>query len=46
MIISAKSTVSLADIQQALGNWHTVSTATTVSVLGIHLGASLPSRRT
>ena len=37
MIISARSTVSLADIQQALGNWHTVSTATTVSVLGIHI---------
>jgi hypothetical protein len=37
VIISAKSTVALADIQQALGNWHTVSTTTTVSVLGIHL---------
>lgn len=37
VIISAKSTVSLADIQQALGDWHTVSTATTVSVLGIHI---------
>ena len=37
VIISAKSTVSLDDIQQALGNWHTVSTATTVSVLGIHV---------
>ena len=37
VIISARSTVALADIQQALGNWHTVSTATTVSVLGIHL---------
>ena len=37
VIISARSTVSLADIQQALGNWHTVSTATTVSVLGIHI---------
>lgn len=37
VIISAKSTVALADIQQALGNWHTVSTATTASVLGIHL---------
>jgi hypothetical protein len=37
VIISAKSTVSLDDIQQALGNWHTVSTATTVSVLGIHI---------
>ena len=37
VVISARSTVSLADIQQALGNWHTVSTATTVSVLGIHI---------
>jgi len=37
VIISAKSTVSLDDIQQALGNWDTVSTATTVSVLGIHV---------
>jgi len=37
VIISARSTVSLADIQAALGNWHTVSTATTVSVLGIHI---------
>jgi hypothetical protein len=37
VIISARSTVSLADIQQALGNWHTVSTATTVSVLGVHI---------
>jgi hypothetical protein len=37
VIISARSTVPLSDIQQALGNWHTVSTATTVSVLGIHI---------
>ena len=37
VIISARSTVSLADIQQALVNWHTVSTATTVSLLGIHI---------
>jgi hypothetical protein len=37
VIISARSTVSLADIEQALGNWHTVSTATTASVLGIHV---------
>jgi hypothetical protein len=37
VVISARSTVSLAAIQQALGNWHTVSTATTVSVLGIHV---------
>jgi hypothetical protein len=37
VIISARSTVSLAAIQQALGNWHTVSTATTVSVLRVHI---------
>jgi hypothetical protein len=37
VVISARSTVSLAAIQQALGNWTTVSTATTVSVFGIHL---------
>jgi hypothetical protein len=37
VIISAQSTVSLAQIQQALGNWKTVSTATTVSVTGIRI---------
>ena len=37
MVISARSTVPLADIQQALGQWKTVSTATTVSVAGIRL---------
>jgi hypothetical protein len=37
VVISARSTVSLADIQQALGQWKTVSTATTVSITGIHL---------
>ena len=37
VVISAKSTVSLAQLQQALGNWKTVSTATTVSVTGIHI---------
>lgn len=37
VLISARSTVSLADIQQALGKWKTVSTATTVNLLGIHL---------
>ncbi|HEX9040215.1 MAG TPA: hypothetical protein VF838_04220 [Trebonia sp.] len=37
VIISGRSTVSLADIQQALGDWRTVSTTTTVSVLGIHI---------
>jgi hypothetical protein len=37
VVISARSTVSLAAIQQAMGDWHTVSTATTVSLSGIHL---------
>ncbi len=37
MVISARSTVSLAAIQQALGDWPAVSTATTVSVLGLHV---------
>jgi hypothetical protein len=37
VVISARSTVSLADIQQALGQWNTVFTATTVSIAGIHL---------
>jgi hypothetical protein len=37
VIISARSTVPLAQIQRALGDWKTVSTATTVSVTGIHI---------
>jgi hypothetical protein len=38
VIISARSTVTLAQVQQALGsNWKTVSTATEVSVAGIHI---------
>jgi hypothetical protein len=37
VVIGARSTVSLADIQQALGRWKTVSTATEVSITGIHL---------
>jgi hypothetical protein len=37
VVISARSTVSLAGIQQALGKWKTVSTATTVNLIGIHL---------
>lgn len=37
VVISARSTVSLAQVQQALGTWKTVSTATTVSITGIHL---------
>jgi hypothetical protein len=37
VVISARSTVSLAAIQHALGDWHTVSTSTFVSLRGIHL---------
>ena len=37
VVISARSTVSLAAIQQALAKWKTVSTATDVNLLGIHL---------
>jgi hypothetical protein len=37
VVIGARSSVSLADIQQALGRWKTVSTATTVNLAGIHL---------
>jgi hypothetical protein len=37
VVISARSTVSLADIQLAMGDWLTVSTKTTVSLTGIHI---------
>jgi hypothetical protein len=37
VVISARSTVPLAAIQQALGDWETVSTASTVTVAGIRL---------
>jgi hypothetical protein len=37
VVISARSTVSLAGIQQAMGDWHTVSTKTSVTLSGIHL---------
>lgn len=37
VVISARSTVPLTDIEQALGKWKTVSTATAVSLAGIHL---------
>jgi hypothetical protein len=37
VVISARSTVSLPDLQQALGQWKTVSTATAVNITGIHL---------
>lgn len=36
VVIGARSTVSLARIQQALGDWKTVSTATVVNLAGIH----------
>lgn len=37
VIISARSTVSLTDLQAALGNWKTVSVASSASVAGIHI---------
>jgi hypothetical protein len=37
VIISARSTVSLADVQQALGDWNTVSTSSSASVAGIRV---------
>src|ERR1700749_5074683 len=37
VVISARSTVPLADIEQALGKWKTVSTATAVNLAGIRL---------
>jgi hypothetical protein len=37
VVISARSTVSLASIQKAMGDWLTVSTKTTVSLTGIHI---------
>lgn len=37
VVISARSTVPLTDIEQALGQWKTVSTATAVNLAGIHL---------
>jgi hypothetical protein len=37
VVISARSTVSLAALQQATGDWDTVSTATSATVAGIHI---------
>jgi hypothetical protein len=37
VVIGARSSVSLADIEQALGRWKTVSAATMVNLGGIHL---------
>jgi hypothetical protein len=37
VVISARSTVSLAALQQALARWETVDTAASVSITGIHL---------
>jgi hypothetical protein len=42
VVISARSTVSLDQIQQALGDWKTVSAATSVSVAGIRLKCISP----
>jgi len=37
VIISARSTVSLTELQAALGDWKTVSASSSVSVAGIHV---------
>jgi hypothetical protein len=37
VVISARSTVTIADIEQALGKWKTVSTETEINLAGIHL---------
>jgi hypothetical protein len=37
VVISARSTVSLASLQRAMAGWLTVSTKTTVSLTGIHI---------
>lgn len=37
VVLSARSTVSVNEIQQALGNWKPVSAATKISVTGIHM---------
>lgn len=37
VVLSARSTVSLSAIQRALGDWDTVSAATTISVTGIRV---------
>jgi hypothetical protein len=37
VVISARSTVALSAVQQALSDWRTVSAATSVSLRGIHL---------
>jgi hypothetical protein len=37
VVISARSTVSLARLQQAMGNWRTVSATTTANLSGIHV---------
>jgi hypothetical protein len=42
VVISARSTVSLAGIQQALGKWKTVSTVTSVNLGGIRLKCISP----
>ena len=37
VVISARSTVSLTQLQQALSSWKTVSTTSTASITGIHI---------
>jgi len=37
VVISARSTVTLANLQAAMTDWHTVSTASSMSLTGIHL---------
>lgn len=37
VLLSARSTVSLSELQRALGDWKSVSAATKVSVSGIHM---------
>ena len=44
VVISARSTVPLAGIQQALGDWKTVATTGAVSVAGIHLKCISPEQ--
>jgi hypothetical protein len=44
VIIGARSTVPLGDIQRATGKWDTVSTATSVSVAGIRIACISPEK--
>jgi hypothetical protein len=44
VVLSARSTVSLTALQQALGNWKTVHANTQISVAGIHLTCISPEK--